>query len=241
MRDFFVEQVLTGNILIAAPIALLAGFISFASPCVLPLVPGYLGYVSGTAQTRMRLLVGSSLFVLGFSVLFISYGALFGQLGANITANRKGLSQILGLLTIFFGLIYIFPERFYRSFKMTFKSRAGLMSAPFLGFMFGLGWTPCIGSTLGAVQTLAVSESSALRGALLSLVYCIGLGTPFLLFALFLDKSQRFQRVLRERNRAIAIVGGAVLLSVGVLQFSGLWDTAMINLRNSITEFVPVL
>ena len=241
MKEFLVEQVLSGSLLLALPIAVVAGLISFASPCVLPLVPGYLAYASGGAQTRARLFLGSLLFVSGFTVLFMSYGALFGELGSRISENRETFSKILGALTIVFGVIYLFPERFYRGWRRNSRARTGLLSAPFLGLMFGLGWTPCIGPTLGAVQTLAASESSAVRGAILSFGYCLGLGAPFLFFALAIDSSKKVQSFLMRKSRILALAGGLVLVTVGVLQISGLWESAMINLRSAITSFVPVL
>lgn len=241
MSDFLVDQIFDGSILVASLVALIAGLISFASPCVIPLVPGYLAYVSGLAGTRRKTFLGALLFILGFSALFISYGALFGELGGRISANSSLLATLLGLLTIFFGLIFLFPQRFYRSFKFPFAARTGLISAPLIGFMFGLGWTPCIGPTLGAVQTLALIEASALRGAILSLAYCIGLGAPFLVFALFLDKSARLQRAIAARGKSISIIGGAFLITIGLLQVFGIWENLMAGLRSTISGFIPVI
>jgi cytochrome c-type biogenesis protein len=241
MSDFFVDQVFDGGILLAALVALVAGLVSFASPCVIPLVPGYLAYVSGVAGAKRRVFLGALLFVIGFSVLFISYGALFGELGAQILRNSTWLSRLLGALTILFGLIFIFPEKFYRSYKIPFSSRSGLVSAPILGFMFGLGWTPCIGPTLGAVQALALNEASAARGAFLSLIYSLGLGLPFVLFALFMDKSRRLQRAIARRGRLVSLFGGIFLIAIGLLQLLGIWETLMADLRGTITNFVPVI
>ena len=147
----------------------------------------------------------------------------------------------LGLLTVIFGVLFIFPEKFYRSFKVATKTRTGIISAPLLGFLFGLGWTPCIGPTLGAVQTLAISESSALRGAVLALIYCFGLGGPFLFFALYLERSRRVQSFLARRTRVMSLFGGSLLILVGLLQITGLWQSLMIDLRSLITDFVPVM
>lgn len=241
MSDLLVDQIFDGGILVAALVALAAGLISFASPCVIPLVPGYLAYVGGLAGTRRKTFLGAFLFTLGFSALFISYGALFGELGSRITSASPVLVKLLGVLTIFFGLIFLFPERFYRSFKVPFIAKSGVASAPFLGFMFGLGWTPCIGPTLGAVQTLALIEASAVRGAFLSFVYCIGLGVPFLLFALLLDRSKSVQRFITYRSRLISVVGGIFLISIGLMQFLGIWEELMAGLRGTISSFVPVI
>jgi cytochrome c-type biogenesis protein len=241
MSDFFVDQVFDGGILLAALVALVAGLVSFASPCVIPLVPGYLAYVSGVAGARRRVFLGALLFVFGFSVLFISYGALFGELGAQILRNSTWLSRLLGALTILFGLIFLFPEKFYRSYKVPSFSRSGLVSAPILGFMFGLGWTPCIGPTLGAVQALALNEASAARGAFLSLIYSLGLGLPFIFFALFMDKSRRLQRAITSRGRLVSLFGGIFLIVIGLLQILGIWETLMADLRGTIANFVPVI
>ena len=187
------------------------------------------------------MVLGSLLFILGFAILFTSYGALFGELGGRISANSVTITRVLGVFTIFFGLIFAFPQRFYRSFKFTSPTRTGLASAPILGFMFGLGWTPCIGPTLGAVQTISFIEASALRGAILSFMYCIGLGVPFLLFALFLEKSSRIRAVLLRNGNRISLVGGLVLVLIGILQLTGNWQSLMIDLRSTIADFIPVI
>ena len=241
MNDFLVDQVFSGSILAAALVAIIAGLISFASPCVLPLLPGYLGYVSGAFASKRRMVLGALLFVLGFAFLFMTYGALFGALGDVILRNSDVLIRVLGILTIFFGLIFMFSEKFYRSFKFPFVASAGLVSAPVLGFMFGLGWTPCIGPTLGAVQTLALIEASATRGAILSFFYCVGLGLPFILFALFMDRSEKFRRYLLQRSKVISFIGGAFLIIIGLLQLFGVWDDLMAGLRGTISGFIPVI
>ena len=241
MNDFLVDQVFSGSILAAALVAMIAGLISFASPCVLPLLPGYLGYVSGAFASKRRMVLGALLFVLGFAFLFMTYGALFGALGDAILRNSDVLIRVLGILTIFFGLIFMFSEKFYRSFKFPFVASTGLVSAPVLGFMFGLGWTPCIGPTLGAVQTLALIEASATRGAILSFFYCVGLGLPFILFALFMDRSEKFRRYLLQRSKVISFIGGAFLIIIGLLQLFGVWEDLMAGLRGTISGFIPVI
>ena len=241
MNEFLVNQVFDGSLIVASLVAIFAGLISFASPCVLPLLPGYLGYVSGAFATKRRMVLGSFLFVSGFAFLFISYGVIFGALGDAILRNSTLLTRLLGLLTIGFGFIFIFSEKFYRSFKFPFVASTGLISAPILGFMFGLGWTPCIGPTLGAVQTLALIEASATRGAILSFAYCVGLGLPFILFALALERSKKLRSALLKRNKAISIIGGTFLIVIGLLQISGLWEILMADLRGTISGFIPVI
>ena len=241
MSDFLVDQVFDGGILLASLVALIAGLISFASPCVIPLVPGYLAYVGGVAGSRRKVFTGATLFVLGFSILFISYGALFGELGSRIISNGENLARLLGALTILFGLIFLFPEKFYRSYKIPFMAKSGLLSAPLLGFMFGLGWTPCIGPTLAAVQTISIIEASALRGAILSFTYCIGLGLPFILFALLIDKSKSLQEGIARRGKLISIIGGVFLITIGLMQIFGIWESLMAGLRGTIDDFVPVI
>jgi len=208
---------------------------------VLPLLPGYLGYVSGAFATKRRMVLGSLLFVSGFAFLFVSYGVIFGALDDAILRNSTLLTRLLGLLTIGFGFIFIFSEKFYRSFKFPFVASTGLISAPILGFMFGLGWTPCIGPTLGAVQTLALIEASATRGAILSFAYCVGLGLPFILFAFALERSKKLRSALLQRSRTISIIGGTFLIVIGLLQISGLWEILMADLRGTISGFIPVI
>ena len=243
MRDFFINQVFDGNLLIAIAVAVIAGLISFFSPCVIPLVPGYLSYASGmsTSKSRGRVFLGSILFVSGFTALFISYGVLFGGLGSKIAQNSRFISILLGLLTVALGVVFLFNERFYRSFKPTFKTRTGLATAPLLGFAFGIGWTPCIGPTLGAVQVLAFQSATAQRGAILSAAYCIGLGVPFILLGWFLDQAEPFRKFILKRGDLITKIGGILLILIGILQVTNTWDYLMNHLRDLISGFIPVI
>lgn len=235
------NQILTGNLILALPIAALAGLISFASPCVIPLVPGYLTYAAGFSKHRGKLFLGSLLFVSGFTVLFLAYGALFGGLGSSISANQKILTRILGVFTILMGLIFMGRVNLLRTFKVNKIAQSGLISAPILGFLFGLGWTPCIGPALAAVQTLALQSASALRGTILSAVYCFGLGAPFILSGLFLDKSTSMRKFLARNGEKISFIGGLLLIAIGALQITGVWDHLMNSLRATISGFEPII
>jgi cytochrome c-type biogenesis protein len=241
MIDFFVEQLLGGFLLVAFPIAVLAGLISFISPCVLPLVPGYLSFAAGYSKSKGRVFLGSILFVLGFSVLFISYGALFGGIGSRIATNDETITRILGVITILLGLIFMGRFPTMRTFSPKVATNGGLIGAPLLGFLFGVGWTPCIGPALATVQTLAFQESSAARGAILSFGYCIGLGAPFIASGLYLDKSARLRRFLTKRGDLISKIGGVFLVLIGIAQVLGLWSDLMISMRSLITDFAPVI
>jgi cytochrome c-type biogenesis protein len=241
MIDFFVEQLLGGFLLVAFPVAVLAGLISFISPCVLPLVPGYLSFAAGYSKSKGRVFLGSILFVLGFSVLFISYGALFGGIGSRIATNDETITRILGVITILLGLIFMGRFPMMRTFSPKVATNGGLIGAPLLGFLFGVGWTPCIGPALATVQTLAFQESSAARGAILSFGYCIGLGAPFIASGLYLDKSARLRKFLTKRGDLISKIGGVFLVLIGIAQVLGLWSDLMISMRSLITDFAPVI
>lgn len=241
MKDFFVEQIFTGSLVAAFPFALIAGVISFLSPCVLPLVPGYLSFAAGFSVSRGKVFLGSLLFVLGFSLVFISFGALFGGLGNQLSANEEIISRILGLITIFLGFIFYGKFPFSPTIRPKMRTTGGLLGAPLLGVLFGIGWTPCIGPALAAVQTLAFQEASAVRGAVLSFGYCLGLGLPFILSGLSLDKSAKLRSIIYRRGDVISKVGGVFLIIIGLLQVLGIWSQLMNSLRSVISEFVPVI
>ncbi|MCX6436020.1 MAG: cytochrome c biogenesis protein CcdA [Actinobacteria bacterium] len=241
MRDFVVNHIMDGFLLTAFPIAVLAGLISFISPCVLPLVPGYLSFAAGFSNARGKLFLGSVLFVLGFSALFISYGVLFGELGARIATNEESITRVLGVLTILMGVIFLGAFPMMPTLKPKIATNGGLIGAPLLGFLFGVGWTPCIGPALASVQALAFQESSAVRGAVLSFGYCIGLGLPFIASGVFLDKSEKLRKVLLKSGNKVSKVGGVLLILIGLLQLTGLWTDLMIEMRSLITDFAPVI
>ncbi|WP_348789733.1 cytochrome c biogenesis protein CcdA [Leifsonia sp. NPDC080035] len=241
------QIVVSGQLLVALPIALVAGLVSFASPCVLPLVPGYLAYVGGTTdpgakRDRGRVLTGVALFVLGFALVFIAYGAAFGALGFWLVRWQEVVIRVMGVVVILLGLVFIGQFSFLqRTIKPSWRPATGLIGAPLLGIVFGLGWTPCIGPTLGAILSLSVGSGSPWRGALLMLVYCIGLGIPFLLVALGLDWVAGSVAFLKRHIRAINIIGGALLVAIGVLMVTGLWTALMSSFLAVINGFVPAL
>jgi len=238
-----------GSLLIAIPIAFLAGIIAFVSPCVLPLAPGYVSYVTGLTgaelaenSRRGRVLLGSLGFVLGFSIVFVSYGALFGGLGAALLQYEAVITRVLGVLVIVMGLAFMgLIPGFQREYRIHRLPTWGVAGAPVLGILFGLGWTPCIGPTLTAVQSMAFSEASAARGALLSLVYCLGLGLPFVLFALLFSRAARATAFIRRNYAWIMRIGGGMLVLVGVLMVSGLWLQFTIWLRTLVPGFETAL
>jgi cytochrome c-type biogenesis protein len=241
MKDFFVEQIFSGVLVTAFPFAVIAGIISFLSPCVLPLVPGYLSFAAGFSVSRGKVLLGSFLFVLGFSAVFVSFGAVFGGLGNTLSTHQDFISRILGLVTIFLGFIFYGRFPFSPTIRPKMRTTGGLLGAPLLGVLFGIGWTPCIGPALAAVQTLAFQESSAVRGAVLSFGYCLGLGLPFILSGLSLDKSAKLRSVIYRRGDVISKIGGVFLIAIGLLEVFGYWSQLMNSLRSLISEFIPVI
>lgn len=241
MKDFFVEQIFSGVLVTAFPFAVIAGVISFLSPCVLPLVPGYLSFAAGFSVSRGKVLLGSFLFVLGFSAVFVSFGAVFGGLGNTLSAHEEFISRILGVVTIFLGFIFYGRFPFSPTIRPKMRTTGGLLGAPLLGVLFGIGWTPCIGPALAAVQTLAFQESSAVRGAVLSFGYCVGLGLPFILSGLFMDKSAKLRSIIYRRGDLISKIGGVFLIAIGVLEVLGLWSQLMNSMRSLISDFIPVV
>jgi cytochrome c-type biogenesis protein len=287
------QLVTSGPLLLALPVAAAAGAVTFLSPCCLPLVPGYLSFVTGMAGAggpaspaapasvpaasasaaaasaagapatgapatgapatgapvsgvavaapplaataavppRGRVVAGTALFVLGFSVVFMAYGAALGGLGHLLTGHARVLTQVLGGLTILLGLLFAGAfDRFSfagRIARPSARPKAGLAGAPLLGVMFGLGWTPCIGPTLTAVLALSASTGTVARGAVLAFVYALGLGVPFLLVSFGFQVGMRALAFFRRHARLVTRIGGAMLICVGLLEVTGAWSTFM--------------
>jgi cytochrome c-type biogenesis protein len=249
------QIILSGSLLLAIPLAALAGLVSFLSPCVLPLVPGYLGFVSGMVGkspsanvekdsiSRQRILLGTLLFVLGFSAVFVSYGSLFGALGSLIYGrNGQILQQVLGGLIVVLGLVMMGQFAWLqRSIKPSWSPRAGLIGAPILGIAFALGWTPCIGPTLSAVLSLAASTGSALRGSILALAYSLGLGLPFLAIAAGLGWAAKSVNFVRKNIRVFNLIGGGLLVVLGLLMATGIWNLLIAQIQEAIVGYLPAL
>ncbi|MCD9200055.1 cytochrome c biogenesis CcdA family protein [Aeromicrobium wangtongii] len=246
MTDWFQDTVYSGNLLLAVPVAALAGLVSFFSPCVLPLLPGYLSYVSGVAAQdlesarRGRLLAGAVLFVLGFSTVFVLGGALFGSIGLELRRYQDTLSLIAGILVIVVGLAFIgFVPLLQREVRVHAVPAVGLAIAPLLGVFFGVGWIPCVGPTLTAVLglSMATDDTTASRGAVLALVYCLGLGIPFVLAALGFGRFMTAVSWFRRHQRAVSVTGGVLLIAVGVMLVTGLWDDLVGEMQTWVTGF----
>jgi cytochrome c-type biogenesis protein len=304
IADTFVETVVDGPLLLALPVAAAAGLVSFLSPCVLPLVPGYLSYVTGLSGAELgddrpgmtrtprpvpaattatpapgdlrsavaqeppgehddedragegdvtatdapaepaatvrrgRVLAGSLLFVAGFSAVFVTSGAAFGYLGGELFEHREVLERVLGVVTIVMGLVFLgLLPGMQRTVRFSRLPSPGLAGAPLLGVLFGVGWTPCLGPTLAAVQTMAYTQASAGRGAVLTAAYCAGLGVPFVLTGLAFKRALGAFAVVRRHYALVMRIGGAMLVVVGLLLLSGLWETAMAEVRGWVAGF----
>ncbi|MFF0476682.1 cytochrome c biogenesis CcdA family protein [Streptomyces sp. NPDC004284] len=239
------ETVTSGALLLALPLAVLGGLVSFFSPCVLPLVPGYLSYVTGVTGTdlaesrRGRMTAGAVLFVLGFTAVFVSGGALFGYFGSTLQDYRETLTKVLGVLMILMGVFFLglMPWFTQREFRFHKKPVAGLIGAPLLGALFGIGWTPCIGPTLASVQALAFDQASAGRGAVLAFAYCLGLGVPFVLAAIAFRKALGAFGWVKKHYVWVMRIGGGMMIVTGVLLLTGAWDSMVATMQSWSSGF----
>ncbi|MHA7984184.1 cytochrome c biogenesis CcdA family protein [Rathayibacter sp. CAU 1779] len=262
--------IVSAPLLLTVPVALLAGFISFASPCILPLVPGYLAYIGGfTGETaaaatvagaaggratgtttktavdhtgRNRLVLGVTLFVLGFAAVFVLTGFVFGALGFWMIPLRDLITRIAGVVLILLGLVFVGQFTFLqRTFKPQWRPITGLAGAPLLGIIFAIGWSPCTGPTLVAITSMSYSSGSAWQGAVLALFYALGLGVPFVLIALGLGWASGAVGFLRRHIRVINIIGGALLIAIGILMVTGVWNQWISALGAVIPSFGTAL
>ncbi|HLS50193.1 MAG TPA: cytochrome c biogenesis CcdA family protein [Actinomycetaceae bacterium] len=266
VAEIFRDAVLSGSLLIALPVALIAGAISFASPCVLPLVPGYVGYLGGMTgavdtatptgggsgggtrtATRTRhgtrqLLLGVVLFVAGFSAVFLLLGVIFGWLGIALAPWLSTITRVLGVLVIIMGLAFMgFVPFLQRDRRLRASPRGGLWGAPVLGVVFGIGWAPCIGPTLSAVLLLSLDGGDPVRGGILAAAYCIGLGLPFVLLAMAYARSTRAMRFLQRHRLLITRIGGGLLVLLGIALVTGLWDVFAAWTQGLIADFAVIV
>ncbi|WP_251451361.1 cytochrome c biogenesis protein CcdA [Microbacterium sp. Marseille-Q6648] len=245
------DAVAGGSLLIAVPIAVLAGLISFLSPCVLPLVPGYLGFIGGAVgggssraaranPGRTRLLLGVLLFIAGFTLVFMSVAMLGGTLGRFLIEYADPITRVLGVVIIIMGLVFIGVFGLaQRTMRPQVRGNLGLVGAPLLGVALGIGWTPCIGPTLAVILGMSFDQGSAGRGALLGLAYSLGLGIPFVLLTLGFGWATRSVGFLRRHIRVVNIVGGVVLILLGLLMVTGVW-TAIMSQLQGVFASVPL-
>lgn len=238
--------VLSGQLLVSIPVALLAGLVSFASPCILPLVPGYLGLVGSLVgdkqEGKRRLVVGVLLFIVGFTFVFVLGTAIVGAASAFLLRFSDLLVRIMGAVLIVLGLVFVGQFSFLqRIWKPRQVRSGGMWAAPVVGMVFALGWTPCSGPTLAAISALTVTTGSAWQGAVLGLAYALGLGIPFLVIALGLGWAGSAVAWLRRHIRAVNIAGGVMLMIIGVLMVTGAWNAIVQSLQGWVASVVTVI
>ncbi|MFI5494266.1 cytochrome c biogenesis CcdA family protein [Actinoplanes sp. NPDC051859] len=236
MGDFFADTAQSGPLLLAVVTAAIAGLVSFLSPCVLPLIPGYLSYVTGlagsdldateTKRVKGRILAGTSLFVLGFAVVFSLGAALVSNIGITLQTHKRMLDIVLGVLVIVLGIAFLgLIPGMQREFRISWLPNAGLLGAPVFGALFALSWIPCTGPTLGVVLGLAARAGETDRAVTLALAYSLGLGVPFVLFGLFFRRLLGVFAAVRRNSRWVTRIGGAMLIIVGIALVTGGWNS----------------
>lgn len=251
------ETVAGGGVLLASLIAMAAGLVSFLSPCVLPLIPGYLAYVSGIADAnaavaanpagakraeRRRMVLGSVLFVLGFTVVFLLLNILMGSVGLWLWEWQDLIVRIMGGVLILMGLVFMGAfSKLQGTTRLKLKPRVGLVGAPLLGVVFAIGWAPCMGPTLGVVMSLSLQAGSLGRASVLALAYCIGLGLPFVLAAFGFGWMTQTMAFFKRHIRAVNLIGGGLLILIGLLMVTGIWSQIMFSLQAVMANFGTIL
>ena len=243
------EIVSDGQLLVASLIALVAGLVSFLSPCVLPLVPGYLAYVGANVGSgsegqpaRRRLILGALLFVAGFTAVFVTAMAAAGSVGVWLLEWESIITRVMGAIVMLMGFVFIglFGKMQYTR-KLSIKPRVGLLGAPLLGIVFAVGWTPCLGPTLAAITTLSLQQGSVARSVVLALMFCLGLGIPFVLAAFGFDWMTHTMTFFKRHIRTVNLIGGSLLILIGLLMVTGIWSQIMFELQAVIGGYVTPL
>lgn len=245
------QTALSGSMLVAAPLAVLAGLVSFFSPCVIPLLPGYVSYATGisgadladgkAAKLRGRMVAGTSLFVLGFSIVFVAIGMATSAFGAWLLDYQSVLTKVGGAIIIVMGLAFMGAFPFLqRDFRLHKVPAVGLGAAPILGMIFAIGWAPCVGPTLGAITTLGMTEANVARGGFLSALYALGLGIPFLIAGLAYERVLGAVAFIRRHQRWVTRIGGLMLVLVGLLLVSGVWEEMVRDLQVRFADYWSV-
>lgn len=249
LLESWVGSALTSSMVVAVPIAMLAGLVSFLSPCVLPLLPGYLSYASGLGAAQIAqgtgpkrpLVLGTAGFVLGFSVVFVLTGALLGGIGAALLGSARTITIVLGVVIMVLGAGFAGWLPVPSGWRPNLAPRLGVWASPLLGMVFGIGWTPCIGPALSVVLTLALNEGSAARGGVLAFAYALGLGIPFLAFAVAFTRLAPRLEWLRRHGHTLQVIGGVSMILVGFAMVVGWWDAIVAVLRQWAADFGTIL